>query len=204
MCEHIARDSSVFQGELGELEGELHFELDPMVSPVKLPCHKWPSQVREKVKAELERLQELGVITPVDTPTNWISSLVVTMKPNGNLRLCIDPKPLNKALKRNDYPMRTIDDVLEELKGARFFTRLDARNGFWHVKLDEESSYLTTFETPFGKYRWTRMPFGVSVAPEEFQRRIDAALQGLTGMFAVHDDIVVWRKGNDDAEASDN
>ena len=136
MCEHIARDSSVFQGELGELEGELHFELDPMVSPVKLPCHKWPSQVREKVKAELERLQELGVITPVDTPTNWISSLVVTMKPNGNLRLCIDPKPLNKALKRNDYPLCTIDDVLEELKGARFFTCLDARNGFWHVKLD--------------------------------------------------------------------
>ena len=71
--------------------------------------------------------------------------------------------------------MKTIDDALEELEGVRYFTHVDARNGFWHVKLDEPNSFLTTFETPFWKFRWNRFPFGVSVAPEELQRRIDEA-----------------------------
>ncbi|KAK7090822.1 hypothetical protein V1264_010573 [Littorina saxatilis] len=193
----------VFEGELGTLEGELHLVTDPKVPPVKLPCRKWPAPVKQQVKEELDRLLELGVIAPVNTPTDWISSLVVTMKPNGKARLCIDPRPLNKAIKRNHYPMRTIDDVLEELQGAQYFTHLDARNGFWHVVLDEESSLLTTFETPFGKYRWRRLPFGVSASPEEFQRRMDEALRDLPGVFAVHDDIIIWGKDEDGKSASE-
>ena len=200
----ISGFDDVFKGELGTLPGELHVELDKEVPNVKLPCRKWPLQVREQVKEELDRLEKLEVIQKVDTPTDWISSLVVTMKPNGKARLCIDPKPLNKAIKRNHYPMKTLDDVLEELKGAEFFTKLDARNGFWHVLLDEESSFLTTFETPFGKYRWNRMPFGISNAPEEFQRRVDDALMGLPGVFAVHDDIIVWGKSDGTQNASEN
>ena len=156
------------------------------------------------VKSELERLTEMNIITPVDTPTDWISSLVVVAKSDKTIRLCIDPKPLNRALKRNDYAMPTIEDVLPELQGARYFTHLDAKNGFWHVQLDEDSSFLTTFETPFEKYRWLRMPFGVSPAPEEFQRRIDVALQGLQSVIAVHDDIIVWGSGATDQEASED
>ena len=194
----------VFQGEIGTLPGDLHIEVDPTVPTVKLPCRKWPLQVREQVKEELDRLENIEVIEKVDTPTDWISSLVVTVKPTGKVRLCIDPKPLNKAIKRNHYPMKTLDDVLEELQGAEYFTKLDARNGFWHVLLDEESSFLTTFETPFGKYRWKRMPFGISNAPEEFQRRVDEALRDLPGVFAVHDDIIVWGKGESTEKASEN
>ncbi|KAK7095117.1 hypothetical protein V1264_002767 [Littorina saxatilis] len=198
----LGQFDDVFEGELGDLQGVLHIQTDSTVSPVKLPCRKWPLAIRDKVKKELDRLQALGVITPVHSPTDWVSSVVVTMKPNGSVRLCLDPKPLNKALKRNDYPMKTIDDVLGELQGARYFSHFDARNGFWHVHLDEESSLLTTFETPEGKFRWLRMPFGISVAPEEFQRRMDEAVQGLPGVFAVHDDIIVWGKGDTDEEAS--
>ena len=194
--------SDVFEGVLGTLEGDLHMSIDPLATPVKLPCRQWPIAVREKVREELLRLEKLGVVTQVDTPTDWISSLVVSMKPNGQARLCIDPKPLNKALKRNEYPMKTIDDVLSEIQGAKYFSHFDMKNGFWHVVLDEESSFLTTFETPFGKYRWTRLPFGVSVAPEEFQRRVDNALRDLPGVFAVHDDVIVWGKGTTDELAS--
>ena len=146
----------------------------------------------------------MNIITPVDTPTDWISSLVVVAKSDKTVRLCIDPKPLNRALKRNDYAMPTIEDALPELQGARYFTHLDAKNGFWHVQLDEDSSFLTTFETPFGKYRLLRMPFGVSPAPEEFQRRIDVALQGLQSVIAVHDDIILWGSGATDQEASED
>ncbi|KAK7105846.1 hypothetical protein V1264_017174 [Littorina saxatilis] len=192
----------VFKGEVGALDGKLTFETDPSVPPVKLPCRQWPIAVKEKVKAEIDRLLELGVLVPVNTPTDWISSVVVTLKPNGQARLCIDPKPLNKALKRNDYPMKSIDDALESMVGAKIFSHFDMRNGFWHVVLDDESSLLTTFETPFGKFRWTRMPFGASVCPEEFQRRVDDALNGLPGVFAVHDDVIVWGSGDTEKEAA--
>ena len=187
----------VFEGE-GKLKGKLHLETDPRIAPVKMPCRKWPIAVQEKVMDELERLEKLDVVTKVDTPTEWISSLVVATKNNGQIRLCIDPKPLNKALRRNDYPMPTVDDVLPLLQDAKYFTHLDARNGFWHVELDEQSSVLTTFQTPHGKYRWKRMPFGISPAPEEFQRRMDTALAGLPGVVAVHDDIFIFGKGETD------
>ena len=71
------------------------------------------------------------------------------------------------------------------------FTLADIKSAFWHVPLDTESSLLTTFNTPLGRMKWNRMPFGISVAPEEFQRRIDENLEGLEGVKAIADDILV-------------
>jgi hypothetical protein len=121
--EVMAQYNDVFEGE-GKLEGQLHLETDPNVSPVKMPCRKWPIAIQEKVKQELKRLEKLDVVAKVNTPTDWISSVVINTKPNGKVRLCIDPKPLNKALKRNDYPIPTIDDVLPQLQGAQYFIQL--------------------------------------------------------------------------------
>ena len=92
----------------------------------------------------------------------------------------------------------TIEDVLPMLSRARVFTVLDARNGYWHIQLDEESSKATTFGTPWGRYKWLRMPFGLTVAPEEFQRRMDTALEGLSGQKAIVDDILVFGCGESD------
>ena len=117
------------------------------------------------------------------------------------VRLCIDPKPLNRALNRNHFPTSTIEDVLPELSNAWIFTVADDKNGFWQIRLDEESSYLTTFGTPWGKYRWMRLPFGVSPAPEEFQRKMNEIVAGLDGVKAVHDDILIVVCGDNDAEA---
>ena len=142
-----------------------------------------------------------GVIRKVDTPTSWILTLVVTTKKNGKVRLCIDPKPLNEALHRNHYPLPTTDDVLPLLSKVRVFTVLDAKNGFWHIQLNEPTSFATTIGTPWGRYRWLRFPFGVSPAPEEFQRRIDIALEGLPGQKAIADDILVFGAGDADEEA---
>jgi len=123
------------------------------------------------------------------------------VKNNGKTRLCIDPKPPNQALKRNHYPLPVIDDLLPELSKAKVFSVVDAKNGFWHVQLDTDSSFLTTFGTPWGRYRWTQMPFGISPAPEEFQRHLNTALAGLQGVVPIFDDILIYGVGETKAEA---
>lgn len=115
--------------------------------------------------------------------------------------LCLDPKPLNEALQRGTYRMPTLDDVLPELSNAKLFSVADVKNGFWHVELDDESKELTTFGTPFGRFCFKRMPFGLKVAPEIFQQRLHAALTGLRGIYAIADDILIVGEGDTDAEA---
>ena len=87
--------------------------------PVQLPTRKVPIAIKEKLKEEIDRLEGLNIITPVNVPTSWISATVVTLKKNGNVHLCVDTKPLNQALKCNHYPLPTIEDVLPELSYAR-------------------------------------------------------------------------------------
>ncbi|XP_028839495.1 uncharacterized protein K02A2.6-like isoform X3 [Denticeps clupeoides] len=195
--------ADVFQGD-GCLEGVYRMEVDSHITPVKLPKRRVPVAMMAPLKAELSDLHQRGIITPVDCSTEWISSLVIVRKPSGNLRICIDPRPLNRALKRCHFPLPTIDDILPDLSRAKVFTVCDVKNGFWHVTLDEESSYLTTFATPYGRYRWLRMPMGISPAPEVFQRKLSQALEGLQGIYVIADDILItgegetWEKANQD------
>ena len=120
---------------------------------------------------------------------------VIERKKDGSMLLCIDSKHLNKALLQPQYLSSVIDDILPELAGARVFSVADARTGFWHVRLDEESSLLTTMTTPYGGFRWTRMPFGISPAPEIIQQMLEEALAGLDGVRPVADDILVCGEG---------
>ena len=120
------------------------------------------------------------------------------------IRLCIDSRPLNTALKRSEYPIPTVDHLLTKISNVKVFTLADIKSAFWHVPLDEPSSLLTTFNTPVGRMKWNRMPFGISVAPEEFQRRIDESLEGLDGTKAIADDILIWGDGNNIEEATSN
>lgn len=197
----IARYKDVFNGELGTLAGEQRLTVDPDATPSVSPSRRVPLAMKPKLQAELDRLTDLGVIAPVDEPTDWVSNIVVATKSSGDLRVCIDPKELNKALKRERYPIPVIDDVLPELAKARLFTKVDAKNGYWHVVLDEESSKLTTFDTPFGRYLWKRLPFGLSVASEIFQKRLNQALDKLDGLLSVHDDMVIYGVGETDEAA---
>ena len=105
------------------------------------------------LKAELERLTDIGVLMPVNEPTDWVSNLVIATKESGDLRLCLHPQQLNKALKRESYSLPAIDDILPHLSRAKVFTKIDARNGYWHVQLDDQLCKLTTFDTPYRRYR---------------------------------------------------
>ena len=138
-----------------------------------------PVALRERLRETLEELVQQDILALVTQPTEWISSMVIVPKKDGKLRICLDPKDLNRAIQCEHYPLPTIEEIVTHLHGARVFTVLDVRHGFWHVPLDEVSSLLTTFNTPFGRYRWKRMPFGISSAPEVFQRRMHEVIEGL-------------------------
>ena len=194
------RYADLFQG-IGCMPGEVHLEADSKVPPVRLPLRKLPVPIKERVGSELRRLESEGIIERVTGPTSWLSALLVVNKPNGDIRICVDPKPLNKALQRDHFCMPTIDDVLPMLSNAKIFSTVDASNAFWHCKLDAESSDLTAFETPFGKYKWLRMPYGVSPAPEIFQRKMLESLSGLSGIACIADDILIYGCGSSVDEA---
>ena len=186
-----ANYADVFDKGLGTLPGKVRLQVDPDCKPVILPARKVPVSVREKFKEELQRLERLKVIAPVDEPTEWVSQIVVAVKKSGELRVCIDPRPLNTVLKRERYQIPVIDDLLPDLTDARVFTKVHLASAFWHLELDRESSMLTTFATPYGRYRWLRLPFGLSVSSEIFQKRLHQELQGLPGVKCIVDDILI-------------
>ena len=205
---HMRRIDKILQeyqdvfGGVGCLEGfEYEIKMDPTVTPVINPPRQIGVAYRDKVKDELNRLEDLGILAKEEGPTEWVSNLHVADKPNGKIRICIDPRDLNKGIKRHHYPMNTIEDVVSRIPGAKVFSVFDANQGFHQIKLAPESSKLTTFQTPFGRYRYQRLPMGISSSPEIFQRAMTDALEGLEKTECIMDDILVW--GQDDPDHDD-
>lgn len=121
-----------------------------------------------------------------------VSSLVVVMKKNNQLRVCLDPRDLNRSIEREDYQLPSREEITAQFAGAKYFSKLDASSGFWQIELDEESSRLCTFITPFGRYRFLRLPFGVCSAPEVFHKIVHNLFAHIPGVNTMMDDIVVW------------
>ena len=195
---------SVDDNSLGTLPGSVHFTTDVTVDPKVVSPKRVPVGLKEKLKVKLQNLVKNGVIQEVDEPTDWVSQMTITMKKNNDIRICLDPQALNKALKREVYPLPVIDDVLPELGNAKVFTKVDLQSGYWHCTLDEESSNMTTFVTPFGRYKWLRLPFGLNVSSDIFQKRLNMALEGLEGVMCVADDIIVYGTGDDKQHATED
>ena len=112
--------------------------IDTTVLSVVHPCRKVPFALRDGLKEQLDRMESLGVITRVEEPTDWVNSLVVAMKPNGEFRVCMDPRDLNRAIKREHYIIPTREEIMSQFAGARYFSKLDAKQGFWQLQLDDE------------------------------------------------------------------
>ena len=187
---------------LGKLQGDYTIKLKPDATPHALlaPRHV-PIPLLPKVKAELERMQSLGVITPVEEATDWCAGMVVVPKTSGEVRICVDLTKLNESVCREIHPMPSVDHTLGQLAGAKWFSKLDANSGFWQIPLSQESSALTTFITPFGRFRFNRLPFGITSAPEHFQRRIAAILGDLDGVAYQVDDILIHAKTKEEHDS---
>ena len=179
-------------GEIGCLKRTHHFEVKEDVMPVISPIRKIPFALKTKLKEELQRMVKLDIIEPVEKPTDWVNALVIVSKPNGKLRICLDPRPLNKAIKRQHHKLPTAEEIISHMTGAHYFTKLDASNGYWQIKVDKESASLLTFGTPFGRFCFKRLPFGIHSASEVFQAEVAHIISGLEGCANSQDDIIVW------------
>ena len=190
--------SHLFSG-LGKLEGDYTIKLQEGAKPFALSTpRRVPVPLLKPVKEELKRMEKLGVIVRVNEPTNWCAGMVPVPKKNSKVRICVDLTRLNKSVQRERHPLAAVEQVLAQLSGAKVFSKLNANSGFWQIPLAPESALLTTFITPFGRYCFHRLPFGITSTPEHFQRRVSEVLTGIEGVVGMTDDVLVFGKNQEE------
>ena len=119
-------------------------------------------------------------------------------KPDGSLRIYLDPRDLKKVIKRKHYQLPTFDDTASRVTGATRFTKLDANKGYWEIPLDEQSSKLTTTKTAYGRYCFLQLPYGLHSAQEVFYKRISQEFEAMDGVETDIDDFLTWGKDDDE------
>ena len=132
------------------------------------------------------------MIAKVTKLTAWVNSMVVVYKANSDIRICLDPKDLNQAIRQQHYRARTLNDILPNLKDAKYFATCDCRSGYWTIKLDKESAKLTTFNTAFGRCKFLHLEFGLISSQDIFQQKI---------VEPIADDILIWGNSLEEIEA---
>jgi hypothetical protein len=151
-----------------------------------------PFAYRDKAEQEISFMVSSGIIEPVSQPSTWTSPCLVVPKPSGSVRLVVDYTGLNQIVKRPEHPFPTPQDLATSIPpDSKYFVVLDAVKGYWQIPLDEPSRELTTFLTPFGRYRYCRAPMGLNASGDEYCRRGDQALSGLKGVKKIVDDILI-------------
>ncbi len=143
------------------------------------------------MEAELKSMEKSGIIRRVVEPTAWCAPIVTVPKSNGRVRICVDLTGLNRYVKRPKITLPDVETTLGLIGASQFFTKLDAQNGYWQIRLSDESAKLTTFITPFGRFYFVRLPFGISSASEYFQLRMQEILRGLDGVVCHMDDVLI-------------
>ena len=152
--------------------------------------------LKQTFRQEIEKMVTIGVIKPVHEATPWINSFVLVEsmdKSTGKPKLCVclDPTNLNKTIIHEPYYFQTPEDIAHKVAGATVITVLDCSKGYWHQPLDDESSFLNTFNTKTGQIRFTVMPFGAIVAGDIFQRKLDSIFLNLENVMIITYDIMV-------------
>lgn len=167
-----------------EYKIELHMDVVPVVQPARMV----PLSLREPLRTELDRMEKEGIIQKVSSPTDWVSPHVIVLKKDCKLRVCMDPR----CIKREHYQMPCREDIEADLADAKFFSWLDANAGFHQIALDKQLSKICTFATPFGRYRFLRLPFGIASASEVFQKALNEVFDGLAGVRVYVEDVLIW------------
>ena len=174
---------------IGDMKGEYNIKTDPTVPPFQHGRWKVPIEYKEEIEKELAKMVWQGIITKQTEPTPWVSSLMYPKKANGKLRICLDPKDLNKAFIPENHKAPTLEEIAHVLTGATRFSKVDGNKAFFGMHLSEEASLLTTFNTHLRRYRMSQ---------DIFQMSMDDIVAQCSGVLAIHDDVFICRKDNRD------
>ena len=159
--------------------------------------YRIPNKLKEGVRQEIEKLVDLGIVVPSTSP--WASPVVPVPKKDGSVRVCIDYRKLNSVTIADPYYMTTLEEILERVGDSKIMSKLDLAKGFYQVEVEPTSQDKTAFVSPFGKFQFQRMPFGLKNAPAVFQRLMEVVLRGCYDCSSPYiDDIIVFSKNKEE------
>ena len=173
---------------LGEMLDDYSISLEEMAELLSIAYQRRiPLPLMDKVKVELDRLEELGVFQPITEPTDWCAPIVVVPKANSEkVGICVVFTKMNLAVKRERHLLPSVDHMIGQMAGAKVFSKLDAKSGFYQIQLAQDSQLLMTFITPFGCYCYCRLHFGINSGPEHYQLQKHKILQNTPGVVCTH------------------
>ncbi|KAI5748437.1 hypothetical protein M8J77_025507 [Diaphorina citri] len=181
---------SAFEG-IGKFPTEYEIRMEKGESPTIKPPRRVAYTLLPKLEKTLNKLVEQKIIQKVDHPKEWCSNLVLVEKPNGDLRICLDPIDLNKQIKSEHFLIPTLDEIKSKLSGKRFFSVLDLKDGFYQVPLAKGSDDFCTFSTPIGYFKFLRVPFGLKTSPEIFMKINSESFKNIPNVIIYFDDFLI-------------
>ena len=173
----------------------IRIEMKPDAEPVRKAPRRVPLALKEKFTKEIQSMVYSDILTKLTPgmPTlEWLNSFVIVKKPNGNLRVCLDPTDLNKSIIQPVCNMRTLEEIIDLLKGSLYFAVFDSTKSFFHVPIDDDSRQLTAMLTPIGIYLYNVLAMGLSNATDIFEACIRKIVDGLQGVINIADDILIY------------
>ncbi|XP_036322132.1 uncharacterized protein K02A2.6-like [Rhagoletis pomonella] len=191
--EFIRNYSDVFEGT-GCFVTNLDIKVKKSSVPVVKPARRIPQSLVAKVKNELQNMVEKKIIERVDGPIERASNLVIVEKKSGKLRLCIDPQDLNADILSENHTIPSFESISVRIANSKIFTVLDLKEGFWQIGLSAKASELCSFNTPFGCYRFKRLPFGIKIGPGVFQKYNERNYEDIPNVIVFIDDILIAAK----------
>lgn len=189
----IDTNSDLFTG-LGSFPREHEISVEPNAPRFQHPSRRIAKSRLGPLQKELERLKNLGVIVKVTDPTpeGFISNIVIVDKPNGSVRICLDPVDLNKVIFKKRCVIKKLQDIQDKLDKKQYYSVFDFKEGFSQIRLSKNAMNYVMFSTPYGIYKYTRMPYGLSPAPEVFQEEVDKNFGHIPNCITYIDDIICY------------
>ncbi|KAL4098106.1 hypothetical protein QTP88_022775 [Uroleucon formosanum] len=186
----VKENLDIFTG-VGKFPDKIKIKIkENSISVINHP-RRIPIKLIKRLKELIERLCVQNIIEKCDEPSEWQHPLVVIEKPDKSLRMCLDPRTLNKYIVREMIQIPTIDEVRNKLINKKYFTLCNLKDGFYQCELESESMKLCAFSTPFGSYQFRRLPFGLANAPEIFQQLTSKYFGGIKNVCVYFDDILI-------------
>ena len=197
-----AKYPEVFSGKIGKLKDvKLKLHIDASIKPIQAKQRHHPIHLQKQIEEEIQNLLDQDIIEKVENkPTEWLSEIVTVKKKDSDaIRICTDMKAANRAIKRENYQMPTIESIIQKSNGMKYFNKFDLVSAFQQIQLDSECRYISRFRTPKDIYQYKRLFFGINAASEIFHHKISECLEGLQSTQNAIDDILVMGKTKEES-----